>query len=566
MTTAPASRAVTVLTAGLALLVVSLAPAAAEEPEPGLTPMAEALGVPFGFAIDTRETSGAAAEVLRTHATQFTAENHMKPYAWYSAPDVFSPHPDIETLMTFAVDNDLDVHGHTLVWHSQTPDWFFENAAGEPLPADDAGQEVLRERMRDHIFGVAEHLSSEFGLFGAGNPIVSFDVVNEVVSDGSSDPGGLRQSEWHRILGEDFIDLAFAYADEAFNQTYAAAGADRPVDLYINDYSTEWPDKRARLHDLVERLLERGVPVDVVGHQFHVRPFMSPQQLDDTLDDFEDLPIDQAVTEFDLPVGTPVTQQRLEDQAAYYRDAFEIFVAHRSVIAVSVWGITDDRSWLAAEGAPLMFDAAVQPKPAAFAVADLEPRVSFEDVTPESSEFFDEIMWLADRAVTTGWPTATGREFRPESEITRDAMAAFLYRYAGEPEVDTSGESPFVDVTPDSTEFYEEIVWLSEQDITLGWDSPRGQEFRPTQPITRDAMAAFLYRYAGEPDWDAPEESPFVDITEDNTEFYTEITWLADTGITKGYDSPRGLEFRPFNETTRDAMAAFLYRYDDLPV
>ncbi len=77
-------------------------------------------------------------------------------------------------------------------------------------------------------------------------------------------------------------------------------------------------------------------------------------------------------------------------------------------------------------------------------------------------------------------------------------------------------------------------------------------------------MAAFLYRYAGEPDWDAPEESPFVDITDSNTEFYTEITWLAHTGITQGYDSPRGLEFRPFNETTRDAMAAFLYRYHDM--
>ncbi|WP_159448798.1 carbohydrate binding domain-containing protein [Demequina sp. NBRC 110053] len=192
--------------------------------------------------------------------------------------------------------------------------------------------------------------------------------------------------------------------------------------------------------------------------------------------------------------------------------------------------------------------------------------IEFGDVTPESTEFYEEIMWLAGEGISLGWETPEGREFRPTRSITRDAMAAFLYRYEGEPEVDTSGPSPFVDVTPDSTEFYEEIVWLSEQDITLGWDTPRGQEFRPTAPITRDAMAAFLYRLAGEPDWDAPEESPFVDITDSNTEFYTEITWLADTGITQGWDSPRGLEFRPFSTTTRDAMAAFLFRYDDLPV
>ncbi|WP_084038056.1 ThuA domain-containing protein [Demequina sp. NBRC 110053] len=187
---------------------------------------------------------------------------------------------------------------------------------------------------------------------------------------------------------------------------------------------------------------------------------------------------------------------------------------------------------------------------------------AFVDVNHTNTEFYTEILWLASRGITRGWEIAPDVfEFRPENEITRDAMAAFLYRYAGEPEVDTSGGSPFVDVTPSNTEFYEEILWLAEQGITLGWDTPRGQEFRPESEITRDAMAAFLYRYAGEPEWDAPEESPFLDITEDSTEFYTEITWLADTGITRGWEVDGGFEFRPFNETTRDAMAAFLYRF-----
>ncbi|MFW7414457.1 immunoglobulin-like domain-containing protein [Demequina sp. SO4-18] len=190
--------------------------------------------------------------------------------------------------------------------------------------------------------------------------------------------------------------------------------------------------------------------------------------------------------------------------------------------------------------------------------------VEFADVTSSSSAFYNEIQWLAGQGIATGWQTSAGKEFRPFDSITRDAMAAFLYRYAGSPDVTLPAQSPFVDITPTNTEFYEEIVWLEDQGITEGWETSAGMEFRPFEPITRDAMAAFMYRYAGEPDHTDPAESPFIDITMDNTEFYTEITWFEDTGITTGYRTPAGTEFRPFNETTRDAMAAFLNRYDNL--
>ncbi|MFW2512369.1 fibronectin type III domain-containing protein [Demequina sp. SO4-13] len=190
-------------------------------------------------------------------------------------------------------------------------------------------------------------------------------------------------------------------------------------------------------------------------------------------------------------------------------------------------------------------------------------RVEFTDVTTASSEFYTEIMWLSQQGITKGWETENGTEFRPFRAITRDAMAAFLYRYAGSPEVTLPDESPFVDITPDTTEFYKEIVWLSQQDITEGWETDEGIEFRPFEPITRDAMAAFLYRLAEEPAWEDPESSPFVDIARDETEFYTEITWLESTGITTGWKAKGGVEFRPFASTTRDAMAAFVYRYEE---
>ncbi|MFW2514654.1 alpha-L-arabinofuranosidase C-terminal domain-containing protein [Demequina sp. SO4-13] len=194
-------------------------------------------------------------------------------------------------------------------------------------------------------------------------------------------------------------------------------------------------------------------------------------------------------------------------------------------------------------------------------VAEEPAPVEFVDI--EGNEHAAAIEWLAAQGISTGWETENGTQFRPFNSITRDAMAAFLYRYAGSPEVTLPAQSPFVDAD-ESLEHYEAIVWLAQEGISEGWDTNAGQEFRPFEPITRDAMAAFLYRLADEPTWVDPVNSPFVDITSTNTEFYTEITWLEDTGITNGWETATGTEFRPFNETTRDAMAAFLYRYDQL--
>ncbi|MFP5359098.1 MAG: S-layer homology domain-containing protein, partial [Actinomycetes bacterium] len=174
------------------------------------------------------------------------------------------------------------------------------------------------------------------------------------------------------------------------------------------------------------------------------------------------------------------------------------------------------------------------------------------------------IGWLAAEGISTGWSTPSGQEFRPLAQIKRDAMAAFLYRYAGSPEVTLPAESPFVDVTPTSTEFYEEIVWMFQEGISTGWETSEGREFRPLAPVKRDAMAAFLYRYAGEPSWTDPGESPFVDVTSTSTEFFTEITWLESTGITTGWSTPAGQEYRPLAYTKRDAMATFLYRFNQL--
>ena len=253
------------------IVVESLAPPEIED----ITPVKDTVDFNIGVAIDSRETAGSAAALLLRHFDQVTPENHMKPEAWYDAARNFGIHPEATAIMDFADANGLDVYGHTLVWHSQTPAWFFESDAGTPLTASEADRAILRDRMRRHIFSIAGALSAEYGLFGSDtNPLVAWDVVNEVVSDGTTEADGLRRSRWYDVLGEEYIDLAFMYADEAFNEVYAAAGSDRPVVLAINDYNTEQAGKRQRMHDLVERLLgQRGA-----GRRR--RPSVPPQPVD----------------------------------------------------------------------------------------------------------------------------------------------------------------------------------------------------------------------------------------------------------------------------------------------
>ncbi|HEX5996969.1 MAG TPA: endo-1,4-beta-xylanase [Jiangellales bacterium] len=368
-----------------------------------LTPLQDTVDFPLGAAIDSRETTGSPSELLLRHYGQITPENHMKPDAWYDADRNFRPHSEAIAIMDFAEANDLRVYGHVLVWHSQVPPWFFQDAAGNPLTNSPEHQEQLRTTLQNHIDNVANWLATEYGQFGGGNPIVAFDVVNEVVSDASTDPGGLRQSDWYRILGEDFIDLAFQYAEQAFNVRNAAPGATNPVTLFINDYNTEQSGKQDRYRALIERLLARNVPVDGVGHQFHLSINTPISSLAAALNRFADLDLVQAVTELDVTVGTPVSPAAIIEQGYYYRDAFEVFRSHDAtnddLLAVTIWGLSDNRSWRSTQ-APLPFDGGLQAKPAYYGIADpdelpalLRTANVFGGDVPLTGAPFDAVEW-----------------------------------------------------------------------------------------------------------------------------------------------------------------------------
>ncbi|MEW1821208.1 S-layer homology domain-containing protein [Arthrobacter sp. NPDC080031] len=194
-------------------------------------------------------------------------------------------------------------------------------------------------------------------------------------------------------------------------------------------------------------------------------------------------------------------------------------------------------------------------------VIALPPAASgFADIGP-NSPFTKEIQWLTTKGITTGWTEPNGtKTFRPLGSVNRDAMAAFMYRMAGSPPFTAPAQSPFTDVAT-TNQFYKEITWLANQGISTGWTEPDGSKtYRPLEPVNRDAMAAFLYRFAHTPAFTPT--TTFTDISPDNP-FKTEISWLASTGISTGWDEGNGIKtFRPLQPVARNAMAAFMYRFN----
>ncbi|MDK7742598.1 S-layer homology domain-containing protein [Helcobacillus massiliensis] len=178
------------------------------------------------------------------------------------------------------------------------------------------------------------------------------------------------------------------------------------------------------------------------------------------------------------------------------------------------------------------------------------PGQTFKDV-PRSHMFSTEIEALANKGILRGWPDGT---YRPSVAVNRDAIIAFMYRVAGSPAYTPPARSPFVDV-PTNSQFYREISWAYATGLSTGWTTRRGREFRPLQPVNRDAIAAFLFRSSGDP-LPVAKTAPFRDVPR-TSQFAREITWMKSADISTGW--PDGT-FRPLVATNRADMAAFIYR------
>lgn len=327
---------------------------------------------PIGAAIEPHQTTGLVSELLKKHVNMIVAENAMKPSSLQPSEGNFR-WENADRIVQFAKENGMELRFHTLVWHNQVPDWFFLDENGKPMIDEtdpdkrEANKQLLLQRLETHVRTVVERYKDD---------IKYWDVVNEVVEP--NDPDGMRNSPWYQITGTDYIETAFRAAREA-------GGPD--IKLYINDYGTDDVRKRDRIYELVKEMLDRGVPIDGVGHQTHISIHWPPvDSIIESMQKFAELGLDNIVTELDMSLyawndrsdfGDQIPDHILAKQAERYGELFKAFRENSDILSeVTFWGIADNHTWLSSfpvdsrTEAPLLFDKNYHAKPAFWSVIE----------------------------------------------------------------------------------------------------------------------------------------------------------------------------------------------------
>jgi endo-1,4-beta-xylanase len=322
---------------------------------------------PIGVAVSPQALKTDEAQLILSQFNSITAENAMKMGPIHPKEnEYFWAHAD--SIAAFAQRNKLKLRGHTLCWHSQTPKWLFIDSTGTTVT-----KEILLQRLKEHITAVVTRYKGK---------VYAWDVVNEAISDKADEY--LRNSEWLKICGEEYIARAFQYAHEA----------DPNALLFYNDYNEINPIKREKIFKLVKGLKDTGVPIHGVGLQGHwALNEPSKQQLDSTLTRFSELGLKIQVTELDISVypkehtarnrkaedyDATFTKEKEAKQAEIYKMCFELFRKHKNAISgVTFWNISDRHSWLdnfpvrERKDYPLLFDKDLKPKRAYWGVVQI---------------------------------------------------------------------------------------------------------------------------------------------------------------------------------------------------
>lgn len=331
-----------------------------------------------GVALNNTHVSGKDSEARVLVTSQFnslTPENAMKWESLHLSEGKYD-FTNADHYVEFGEKHGLAVIGHTLVWHNQTPAWVFKNADGST-----ANRETLLARMCEHIHTVVGRYKGR---------VKGWDVVNEALAG----DGSLRDSQWRKIIGDDYILKAFQFAHEA----------DPDAELYYNDYSIENPAKRKGAVALLQRLKDAGISVFGVGIQEHVSlTWPNISDLDKTITAFGKLGLKVMITELDVDVlpsrndntgSAEITKNESADSvlnpyskglpdemqqklAHRYAKLFGVYLKHHGIVTrVTFWGVSDDNSWLndwpikGRTSYPLLFDRAGKPKPAFYAVME----------------------------------------------------------------------------------------------------------------------------------------------------------------------------------------------------
>ena len=345
------------------------------EPSTTPTPSGDSLVGKFGslFKMGTSVSpnelnSSAGREFILKHFNSITPENALKPEAIIDQSACQQRGNNVNTqinlnqaasTLKFCEDNNIGVRGHTFVWYSQTPDWFFkENFSSSGAYVS---KEVMNQRLESMIKNTFEAIKTQYPNLN----LYAYDVCNELfLNDGGGlrEPGGPPGSHWAAVYGannDEFIINAFTYA-----RKYAPAGCK----LYINDYNEYIPAKTNDIYNIAMKLKELGV-IDGIGMQSHLDVgYPSASLYETALKKFLSTGLEVSITELDITESS----QNSQAQADLFKAIFEMAVENADQIpSFTVWGTNDSISWRGSQ-TPLLFSSGYNPKKAYDAVMSID--------------------------------------------------------------------------------------------------------------------------------------------------------------------------------------------------
>jgi len=424
----------------------------------------------IGAAVESSQLEiPAHKKLLEKHFSSITAENAMKPEEIQPLEGIFD-FKDADKIADFAKDNGFALRGHVLIWHNQTPDWFFLE------DGEEVSKEKLRERMKTHITEVMQRYKGQ---------IYAWDVVNEPVDPDT--PDGFRRNKWFEILGEEYIELAFQYAREA----------DPDAKLFLNEYDTTNANKRQAIIDLVKKLQAKGVPIDGIGMQMHIsleNPTL--ENFDKTLEEFSELGLEIHITELDITVYDNKTEsystasdELLNEQGHRVKDLFAIIDKYKEhVTSVTFWGLTDEQTWLRwyfveRNDWPLPFDEEQKAKPFYWGMVDpekLTPRINkakaiegTADIDGEEDEIWHFVKAFSD--------LPKSEDFNLEAKALWDKEYLYIL-------LKVTDKSPgrddavllFIDEKNEKSDSLDENDRIIEFNLDTGWKDTKDSAFNKT--------------------------------------------------------------------------------------
>jgi len=327
---------------------------------------------PIGAAVSAWHLDN-ESDILAKDFNHLTCENAMKVQDVHPAESTYN-WAEADRIADFARSHGMKMTGHNLLWYRQAPDWMFSGITA----GDAASLETLKARLKTHIEAVVGRYA---------DIVDNWDVVNEAISD---DPAktyrdGSEMSQWYQLFGsEEYIYWAYQYAHDALEAK--AAGSSKGK-LYYNEYTVTV--KADKILKMFAWLKTKGIQIDGIGSQSHENmTWPSPTDLQGAFDKFIAAGYKIKISELDVTVysdystGAFVASPQVAltpaleaSQAQRFAQLFEVYRKNKaSITSVTLWGISDDHSWLDNEPVagrtdyPLLYNAAHQPKAARAAI------------------------------------------------------------------------------------------------------------------------------------------------------------------------------------------------------